>query len=253
MKAILILIFAVFNFFCTNAQKPKEHTDAKEYGFKGKIKTVTEYRYYSDSIIKKDSMYQLVNKEGYEYKRTYYFNKKGDIDSGVTYFPYKSPVTKEIIPIYNYLVYSFDRAGRKIGFKSFDGKRKLENEGEIKWIDRTHYVQINYGFTNEGKKSKIEEINFTLTNALRELSYEVKTFGIINGAFLSRYIVTNSFDKEGYLQKKRVEYKGEDNDWDEDKYIHQKFDKMKNPLETIQKAGYNNSPKRFILSEYSYY
>lgn len=253
MRIILILLFFVFNFCCRKAQKPKGHTDAKEYGFYSKVKTVTQFKYNGDSIIKKDSIYQLVNKEGYEYKRTYFFNKKGDIDSSVTYYPYKSTVNNEIIPIYNYLIYSFDKVGRKNEFKFFTGKRELENQGEINWIDQTHYVQINHGFTNDGKKSKIEEINFTLTSKFRELSYEVKTFGIINGVLLNHYIVTNSFDKEGYLQNKRVENKGKDSGWTEEKYTYQKFDKMKNPLETLRLTGYNNSLSSFIMSEYTYY
>src|ERR1700709_466652 len=105
MRIILITFISVFLFSSTKGQKSSEHTDAKEYGFYGKVKTVVQYDFYPDSTVKKDSIYYLINRNGYELKRIYYFNRKGDIDSIVSLYPYKDDGTKEIIIISNYLIY----------------------------------------------------------------------------------------------------------------------------------------------------
>ncbi len=253
MKNFFSLIITIFIFSCTNAQHPKKHTDIEEYSLKGKVKTMSIFKYYGSNVESKDSIYLLVNHDLFESKRTYFFNLKGDIDSIKTYIPYPNDVTKEIIPIYNYSIYEFDKEGNKSGFKFLNGERKLEQIGEIKWLDEFHYVQINYGFDKGGKKTKIEEIEFTLTTDFKEESYEVKTFGVNTGDVLSHYLVISTYDKLGYLQKKRVEYKGRDKEWDEDKYKHQKFDGIGNPIETIRLNGYNNKPNTFLATNYTYY
>jgi len=253
MRMFLTIFISVSIFSSTKAQSKSEHTEAKEYGFYGKVKTVVQYDFIADSTVKKDSAYYLVNRNGYELKRTYFFNPKGEVDSIVSLYPYKDDFTKKIIPVYNYLIYEFNNVGRKSGFKSYSNERNLDVQGEITWIDKTHYIQKNYEVTKDGKKSKIKEISFSLTDKFRELSYEVKTFGKVNGALLTHYIVTNSFDQAGYLEKKRVEYKAEAKGPDENIYKYQKYDKMKNPCETLEMTGDNKRLKTYILTEYSYY
>jgi hypothetical protein len=256
MVRITFFLLSIFSLpIAVQAQPSPHHSDVAEYGFHGAVRTVTQYRFYGDSVLLKDSANIMIRAgRGYEYKRVYHFNPKGTIDSVVTHYPYISPVSKEVVPIVNFMVYTKDQSGYNTGFKFYTGNKELHDDGELEWKDSLHYVQRNYQFTVEGKKrTLVEETKFTLTPSFRELSYEVKTFGILNSKELSHYIVKNSIDSNGFLAKKRVEYLGNDPGWDETIYRINQVDRHGNPAETVMKGPYTNYLKGFILSEYTYY
>jgi hypothetical protein len=225
-----------------------QHTDLKEYGLAGKVRTMTVTSYRS-GVAKKDSNWVITDPSRFVSRQVYYFNEKGFTDS--VFMLYVSYDTANTPNYWNESsIWEFNKAGQKTGYKHFDYKRELHEEAELKWIDPTHYIQSNYNYFN-GKKVKTSEQVFTLSENFRESSVQYKRFTSYGGVSSDK-TTTNTLDANGHLTKKHTKDKVDGFNNEIIYYRQQKLDKRKNPVETVI-LDTMMGLVRFQSIRYSYY
>ncbi len=254
MMISLIRVTLAFSFSIQFvAGQNSTHTDLKEYGLVGDVKTMTLYKHINISEKKGtggSNLYSVSSRDTFEFKRIYHFNRSGNLDSIITITPYHYNNKTTIYT--NTVVWEFDKNNRKKGFKAYDNARKLFEEAEIRWMDDFHYVQYNFIFDTGRVRQKNQEIWFTLNSQGRELIYEVKILKPWSGVLDQQYIVVNSLGKNRYVERKRVIYPME-NAFDESVYVQVKIDRYGNPTDTHIRSTYSTPVTRIEVTEYSYY
>lgn len=247
----LYLVNATFITICVTAfgqTTPENHTDLKEYGLFGKIKTMTIIKYYSDMV--NDSTYKPLS-DKFDSKKIFHFNISGNIDSIIWISTYYSGNEKPVFYNSRYIS-EFDKDGNRTGFKGYDFKGNLALETEIKWKDKTHYTQTDFTFDVNNNRQKSGEVSFTLNSKGRELTYINKVLKPWDGSIRSETTVANTLDLNGFLLSKRMEYKGSGG-FDQKNYKYKKIDSHKNACEIIETEIYTERLSSVQKVSYTYY
>jgi len=164
-----------------------QHSDLKEYGLKGKVKSITT-KYYRD-VMFLDGQWLPFSPEDIRYTTVWHFNEQGFIDTARTIF-FEEPDS----PLTELLVYDF-KNGKKISGKRFDAQGVLTELYEIVWSDRYSYTVI----TTEPKGTKLSESSSRLGKDFRDNQGEYKDYE--NGKLVFHEKYSDVFDSNGQLVK----------------------------------------------------
>jgi hypothetical protein len=179
-KIILLLILTSFTGWQANCQS---YNDLNDYGFKGKIKSITT-KFYSD-IFQEQGNWEIQDTSKPKTTISNYFNQDGNFTRKIVTSQYNS----------YQLIYDYSN-------KIKQGWKKIDNNGILSEFGKYNY-NVNKGFCeitfdtigNKKFQSNYVFSNTNRTKTLEDIGYNED--GSINFHSLSTF----DDDKEGYLHK----------------------------------------------------
>jgi hypothetical protein len=174
-----------------------QHTDAKEYGYKGKIKTVTSYQY---SLIKKAGNEYIPEDTGRYYgKNTKYFNIAGNLDSMISSYDFSNYKKGSTLKNVTRVVFYYDSKGiKRSGYMSVAMDDKVtEHIYTYTWKTAYEYTER---LCVKGDEYPSSENHYTLNKDYRDYKGEYKFYAKKDDLF-THTMYTNEFNKEGLITK----------------------------------------------------
>jgi len=214
-----------------------QHTDLKEYGLKGKVKTITTMHY--KDVMFSNGQWMPTSFEKFYYTTVWHFNEPGFLDTSKTsLFVHDSLVT-------NILTYEF-KNGKKVSGKYFNYHGVLTELYNITWTNQYTYTTI----TTDTNGTKTFESTSWLNKDFRDNKGEYKSYENGKVDFYEKY--SDIFDTNGQL------IKAEFTNMTENKnyfilYKHSESDKNNNPTITTQINITDGTIKKLTIRLIEYY
>ena len=229
-------LLIIFISTITNAQ----HTDLKEYGLKGHVKSITTVNY--ESGICTNNQWIPYDEAKPNTITTLYFNKSGIIDSSITEFGAFKTDTSSFRTKTIYVI----EQNKKVSAKYYDHSGKFTETIKIKWLNNktysTYFYDLNGKLTFESTSWLNDEYR---DNKGEYKSYDNDTLNIYekyDDVFDSdkQLIKANFVDQIGKKEYTIL-------------YKHQAFDEFKNPTYTALVNITTGTLKRISIWRIEYY
>ncbi len=215
-----------------------QHTDLKEYGLKGKVKSITSMHY--KDVMFSNGHWMPISKEKFYYTTVWHFNEQGFLDTSATsLFVYPDSL------VTNILAYEF-KNGKKVSGKYFNYLGVLTELHKITWVDQYTYTII----ATDTSGTKILESNSWLNKNYRDNKGEYKSYENGKVVFYEKY--SDIFDTNGQLLKAEFTNITENKSYVV-LYKHSEFDKNKNPITTTQINITDGTIKQITIRLIEYY
>jgi hypothetical protein len=215
-----------------------QHTDLKEYGLKGKVKSITTM-HYKDVMFSK-GQWMPIFFDKFSYKTVWHFNEQGFIDTSKTsLFVYPDSL------ITNILIFEF-KNGKKVSGKYFDFRGVLTELYKFSWADQYTYMTI----TTDTNGTKTFESTSWLNKDFRDNKGEYKSYKDGKTVFYEKYF--DIFDSNGQLVKAEFTNATENTNFTI-LYKHGEYDKKNNPTITTQINITDGTIKKMTIRLIEYY
>ncbi len=215
-----------------------QHTDLKEYGLKGKVKSITTMHY--KDVMFSNGQWMPISFDNFSYKTVWYFNEQGFID--------KSKTSLFVHPdslVTNILTYEF-KNGKKVSGKYFNYRGVLTELYKITWTDQYTYTTI----TTDTNGIKTFESTSWLNKDFRDSKGEYKSYENEKVVFYEKY--SDIFDANGQLTKAEFTNMTENKNYFV-LYKHSELDKNNNPTITTQINITDGTIRKMTIRLIEYY
>lgn len=230
----LIVVYLLFGNLLAFSQS---HTDAREYGINGRVRSIVTYVY--DSVVLQDKEWVPVE-SAFVSRIIYFFNGSGNIDS----MHHQIRIKEEGRDMLRRVIYQFVN-NKRSGYNEYEGQRLLET-ASISWIDGFNYLtRVKYPDSDD-----IAEIMNSLSPDYRDLRGEVRIFNNEgNVVYCSSY--ANTLD--GNIITSAVSTNCLDNTQREEEFIYLSPDINKNPLVVVALDKKTDRPTSIRVRQIEYY
>ncbi len=117
-----------------------QYTEWKEYGLKGKVKTITSYHY--QLVKQKGDSFVPEDHSKWCYKITMCFSEQGNVDSIAYTYNYKNFVPSMPYPSITFKYFYFDEEdGNRKGFIKMQNAQQISSYLDLKWNGPYLYVE----------------------------------------------------------------------------------------------------------------
>ena len=215
-----------------------QHNDLKEYGLKGKVKSITTMHY--KDVMFSDGQWMPASFEKFYYTTVWHFNEQGFIDTTKT-----SLFVHPDILVTNILAYEF-KNGKKVSGKYFNYRGVLTELYKITWSDQYTYTTI----TTDTNGTKTFESTSWLNKDFRDNKGEYKSYENGKVVFYEKY--SDIFDSNGQLVKAEFTNMTENKNYFV-LYKHSELDKNNNPTITTQINITDGTIKKMTIRLIEYY
>lgn len=237
-KSHLIILTVVFFAACrSNEQKVPVRNDLTEYGYRGKLKSVTTVFYDSAAIVGTD---RIDDESNWRTKMTIRFNNKGNIDSVMYNYRLQHSLARTV---FSKTVYDYSKQ-----------QRAAFNEDDNGNITDT----INFSNTSDTSYLRTEKrrgektiVNIHLTEDYRDKSGDIRSYND-SGKLSYGQVYENILGKDNLVIKTSMT----DLITGESKvivYDHADFDKFGNPRKSVITYLPGERPYKIAIRTFEYY
>jgi len=228
-----------FNFlFALTISSFGQHTDLKEYGLKGKVKSIKTMHY--KDVMFSNGQWMPISFEKFSYSTVWHFNEQGFLDTSKT-----NLFTNQDSLITNVLIYDF-KNGKKVSGKYYNYQGEMSELYNISWTDQYTYTTI----TTDSNGTKTFESTSWLNNEYRDNKGEYKRYE--NGKVVFHEKYSDIFDTTGTLIKAEFTNVIENRNYFV-LYKHSELDKNNNPIITTQINITDGTIRKMTIRYIEYY
>jgi len=223
-----------------------QYSEWKEYGLKGKVKSMVRYHYYfKDELLNPDK----IDTSKWSSKIFTYFNANGNVDSVIYYSNPKSYDPEYIGEIHcSKNLYFYDIKGQKrTGLYVPDCSLNIKERMIYEWPNPYTYIERTFDYVTNKVKT---EIFAYLHRNLRDSAGVSNYF--VGDSIYSSYSYTSTFDSNGRLEY-YIERELPRNTIDTVRFKYTSFDKKGNQTKTLIFRNSDAFPKAMYLRTYQYY
>jgi hypothetical protein len=215
-----------------------QHTDLKEYGLKGKVKSITTMHY--KDVMFSNGQWMPISFEKFSYKTVWNFNEQGFLDmSKTSLFVHPDSL------VTNVLAYEF-KNGKKVSGKYYNYRGILTELYKISWTDQYTYSTI----TTDTNGIKTSESTSWLNKEFRDNKGEYKSYENGKVVFYEKY--SDIFDTSKQLIKAEFTNVTENKNYFV-LYRHSELDKNNNPTITTQINITDGTIRKMTIRLIEYY
>jgi len=236
MKQLSIILFVTLLLSSCSTPEKKSFTDLKEYGFKGKVKSVITKNYIG--LERQDNKW-VISEERIASKQNVFFNINGNITKIIDYRLLENDSWYDITTEFKY------ENGLKKTSKKTDLYGKQTEQAEYKWLDDKNYILT----AKDINGMKVESVS-KLNNDFRSYSGEYKYFKADSLVYSESY--SNKLDKKGEIISTHFLNKISAKSYTL-LYTDKELDKEGNLIKLAMTYEESGDLKRFIVREFSYY
>lgn len=215
-----------------------QHTDLKEYGLKGKVKSITTMHY--KDVMFSNGQWMPVSLDKFSYSTVWHFNEQGFIDTSKT-----SLFVHPDSLVTNILTYEF-KGGKKVSGKYYNYRGILSEQYKISWTDQYTYTTV----TTDTNGNKTFESTSRLNKEFRDNKGDYKSYENGKVVFYEKY--SDIFDTSGQLIKAEFTNMTENKNYFV-LYKHSEFDKYYNPIITTQINITDGTVRKMTIRLIEYY